>query len=81
MKNANSDFLSISEACKICFSKNIKVTREIANKQEFIIVVDYDGRKKVGTERYHITRDKEKLDDKIRELYVTIAKQIQSGRN
>lgn len=72
--------MHISDACGICFKQNIKITREIVSTQEFVIVIDYDGRKKVGTMRYHVTRDKQKLDNKIKELYVQIAEQIQSKR-
>jgi hypothetical protein len=41
------------------------------------IEIDYKGRKKLGTEVYKWRTDKDKMTEKIQELYVTIAKQIQ----
>jgi len=76
--NADSKYISFYEATKICFDNNVKVTREIVSLHEFIIQVNYDGRIKKGTERYHWKKDQEVMDKKIKELYDTLARKILS---
>jgi hypothetical protein len=78
MKSADSKYISFVEATQLCFANNIKVTREIVSKTEFIIQINYNGRIKNGTERYKWDRDKNLMDEKIKQIYDTIARQILS---
>jgi hypothetical protein len=81
MKDASPKKInSISEATSICFKENIKIVREIVGKSQFRIVIDYNGRKKVGQELYHVDGDQKKLNKKILELYVSIANNIQNRK-
>tara|TARA_R110000803_G_scaffold25234_1_gene60273 strand:+ start:6057 stop:6296 length:240 start_codon:yes stop_codon:yes gene_type:complete len=77
MKNVNSDYLSLVDATRICFKKSIFIYRVPISNDSMKIEIDYKGRKKLGTEVYKWRTDKDKMTEKIQELYVTIAKQIQ----
>lgn len=70
--------MTISEACSVCFKKNIKIYRVPINTTQFIIELNYDGRIKRGTETYDAKKDQQKMSDVIRKMYVTIALSIQS---
>ena len=78
MRSADSDFMSISDACSICFNNNVFVYRVPIGNDSMKIEVDYDGRKKLGSEIYKWKTDQKEMNEKIYELYVTIAKQIQN---
>jgi hypothetical protein len=78
VKNADSKFLEFHEAFRICYHENIIITREIVDKSQFIIQINYNGRIKKGIERYNPTKDRKKVNAKIAELYEKIARQILS---
>lgn len=78
MKNADSEFLEFHQAFRICYHENIIITREIVDKSQFIIQINYNGRIKKGIERYNPIKDKKQVNDKIAELYEKIARQILS---
>lgn len=78
MRSADSNFMSISDACSICFKHNVFVYRVPISNDSMKIEVDYDGRKKLGSEIYKWKTDQKEMNEKIYELYVTIARQIQN---
>lgn len=78
MKNVGSDYIGFAEATRICFKEKIFIYRVPISGDSMKIEIDYKGRKKLGTEIYKWKTDQDKMHDKIHELYVTIAKQIQN---
>lgn len=78
MRDASLPYMTISEACSVCFKNNIKIYRVPINTTQFIIELNYDGRIKRGTETYSATKDQQKMSDVIRRMYVTIASSILS---
>lgn len=78
MKNVDSDYMSFVEATQICFRSKVFIYRIPVGNDSMKIQIDYDGRKKTGSETYRWKTQQKEMSDKIHELYVTIAKQIQS---
>lgn len=62
----------------ICFKNNVKIYPIIYTPGYMKIEVDYAGRIKKGTEKYNWRTEQKALQEKIQELYETIAKRIQS---
>lgn len=78
MKNVNSDYISFVDATMICFKEKVFIYRVPVSNDSMKLEIDYKGKKKLGTEIYHWKKDQENMDEKIKELYVTIARQIQN---
>ena len=62
----------------ICLKNNVKIYPIIYTPGYMKIEVDYAGRKKKGTEKYNWRTEQKALQEKIQELYETIAERIQS---
>jgi len=78
MKNVDSDYMSFVDATRICFKERVFIYRVPISNDSMKIEIDYKGKKKLGTEIYNWKTDQDKMDNKIKELYETIAKQIQN---
>jgi len=78
MKNVDSDYMSFVDATRICFKERVFIYRVPISNDSMKIEIDYKGKKKLGTEIYRWKTDQDKMDNKIKELYETIAKQIQN---
>jgi len=76
MKNVDSDYISFVEATQLCFRNRIYIYRVPIGLDSMKIEIDYDGRKKLGTEVYKWKTDQQKMSDRVHELYVSIARQI-----
>jgi hypothetical protein len=69
---------NINHYMSICFKNNVKIYPIIFMPGYMKIEVDYAGRIKKGTEKYNSRTEQKQLQEKIQELYETIAKRIQS---
>ena len=72
------DEQNINDHMSICFKNNIKIYPTIFIPGYMRIEIDYAGRIKKGTEKYSWKSEQKQLQEKIQELYETIAKRIQS---
>jgi hypothetical protein len=69
---------SINEALVVCLKNDIKVYPIIHDINYLKIEVNYSGRKKKGKEIYNWRTQQKELQQKIIELYETLAGRIQS---
>lgn len=61
-----------------CIRNNVKIYPVMYDKYHFKIEIDYDGRKKQGSEMYKWKTEQKQLLQKIKELYENIGQNIQS---
>ena len=71
------NYMSFAEATMICFKNNVFIYRVSIGNDSMKIEIDYDGRKKLGSDTYRWRTQQKEMDKKIKELYDTIARKIQ----
>jgi len=71
------DEQNINHYMSICFKNNIKIYPTLFMAGYMRIEIDYAGRIKKGEEKYNLKTQQKELQEKIQELYETIAKRIQ----
>ena len=70
----------INEEMSICFENGVKVYPVVYDRNHMKVEVDYNGRKKQGSEIYNWKTEQKQMQIKIIEIYEEIAKRIQNRR-